>query len=198
MGRNVASTQQSDAQGTQHGVAREQSVTERVQFGKSKARKPKPLQVATDLTVKTLLAKGGSIRQVAAVLGCSPTTIQRIKDRLSAQGEDLKSGLMSPVRDENAGKLIDHFIGKGLKMRTVKGSDALGAVKMYADRRWPVRTEAAPPSRSFVVTNLNIFLPDSQPAAVDVTPTTTRGVLEDGKETREKNLNQFNTCNVRL
>jgi len=33
---------------------------------------------------------------------------------------------------------------------------------------------------------------------VDVTPTTTRGVLEDGKETREKNLNQFNTCNVRL
>jgi hypothetical protein len=105
---------------------------------------------------------------------------------------------MSPVRDENAGKLIDHFIGKGLKIRTVKGSDALGAVKMYADRRWPVRTEAAPPSRSFVVTNLNIFLPDSQPAAVDVTPTTTRGVLEDGKETREKNLNQFNTCNVRL
>jgi hypothetical protein len=105
---------------------------------------------------------------------------------------------LSADRDKKVAKLIDHFIGKGLRMQEIKGSDALGAVKMYADRRWPIRTEAAPPSRSFVVTNLNIFLPDSQPAAVDVTPTTTRGVLEDGKETREKNLNQFNTCNVRL
>jgi hypothetical protein len=148
-----------------------------------------------------MLQQGTSIRKVATALHVSASTVQAAKRRMLAQApdaEDLKSGLMSPQRDQNAGKLIDHFIGKGLKMKAIKGSDALGAVKMYADRRWPVRTEAAPPSRTFVVSNLNIFLPDSQPAAVDVTPTTTRGVLEDGKQTRGENLNQFNTCNVRL
>ena len=194
--------QQSDAQVMPQDVARVEGVTEKVQsYAPGVRRKRNPIQQAADLTIKAMLLQGASIRKVAAALHVSPTTVSRVKARICEQAPDapdLKSGLMSPVRDENAGKLIDHFIGKGLKMRTVKGSDALGAVKMYADRRWPVRTEAAPPSRSFVVTNLNIFLPDSQPAAVDVTPTTTRGVLEDGKETREKNLNQFNTCNVRL
>jgi len=196
MGQNVAPMTQSDAQAG--------SVTEKVQSyapGAGRKYKRSPIAQAADLTIKAMLLQGTSIRKIAAALHVSPGSVQRVKARIcehSPDAPDLKSGLMSPVRDENAGKLIDHFIGKGLKMRTVKGSDALGAVKMYADRRWPVRTEAAPPSRSFVVTNLNIFLPDSQPAAVDVTPTTTRGVLEDGKETREKNLNQFNTCNVRL
>ena len=109
---------------------------------------------------------------------------------------DVKSGLMSQARDKKVAKLVDHFVGRGLLMNDIKGSDALGAAKLYADRRWPVRSEAPPPARTFIQTNLNIFLPDSQPAAVDVTPTTTRGVLEDGKETREKNLNQFKGVNV--
>jgi hypothetical protein len=177
------------------------SVTEKVHPPQRRGKqKPSPVRIAIETTIKAMIQQGSSVRKIAEALSISPNTVQRVRNDMKAllPAEDLKSGLMSPVRDENAGKLIDHFIGKGLKMRTIKGSDALGAVKMYADRRWPVRTEAAPPSRSFVVTNLNIFLPDSQPAAVDVTPTTTRGVLEDGKETREKNLNQFNTCNVRL
>ena len=194
MGQNVAPMTQSDAQAG--------SVTEKVQsYAPGVRRKRNPIQQAADLTIKAMLLQGASIRKVAAALHVSPTTVSRVKARIcehSPDAPDLKSGLMSPVRDENAGKLIDHFIGKGLKMRTVKGSDALGAVKMYADRRWPVRTEAAPPSRTFVVSNLNIFLPDSQPAPQDAPIDTTCSVLEDGKETREKNLNQFNTCNVRL
>lgn len=170
------------------------SVTERVQFGKSKARKPKPLQVATDLTVKALLAKGASIRKVAEVLGCSPTTIQRIKDRLSAQGEDLKSGLLSPARDENAGKLIDHFIGKGLKMKQIKGSDALGAVKMYADRRWPAQQAAPPgPRISFVQINVDVARADLHLGAH---PTPTGGALEDGKTIKGEILNEINTGDV--
>jgi hypothetical protein len=154
--------------------------------------------MAVDHTIKAMIEQGSSVRKIAAALNISANTVQRVRNDMKAllPAEDLKSGLLSPQRDENAGKLIDHFIGKGLKMRTIKGSDALGAVKMYSDRRWPVRSEAPPPARTFIQTNLNIFLPDSSPAAVDVTPTTTRGVLEDGKETREKNLNQFNTCNV--
>jgi hypothetical protein len=169
--------------------------------GTGRKGKRNPIQQAADLTIKAMLLQGVSHRKIAEALNISAMTVSRVKARMCEQApdaEDLKSGLMSPRRDENTGKLIDHFIDKGLKMKKIKGSDALGAVKMYADRRWPVRTEAAPPSRTFIQTNLNIFLPDAQPAAVDVTPTTTRGVLEGGKETREKNLNQFNTCNVRL
>jgi DNA-binding transcriptional regulator YhcF (GntR family) len=163
-------------------------------------RKVNPIRQAVENTIRAMVQQGSSIRKIAAALNISPNTVQRVRNDMKAlQGtEDLKSGLLSPQRDQNTGKLIDHFIDKGLKMKKIKGSDALGAVKMYADRRWPVRSEAPPPARTFIQTNLNIFLPDSQPAAVDVTPTTTRGVLEDGKETREKNLNQFNTCNVRL
>jgi hypothetical protein len=112
--------------------------------------------------------------------------------------EDLKSGLMSADRDVKVAKLIDHMIAKGTRLKEVKGSDAISAAKMYADRRWPVRQEAPPPSRTFIQTNLNIFLPDSQPALQDAPIDTTCSVLEGGKETREKNLNQFNTCSVRL
>lgn len=175
---------------------RELSVTEKVQFGKSKARKPKPLQVATDLTVKSLLAKGGSIRQVAAVLGCSPTTIQRIKDRLSAQGEDLKSDLLSPCRDEKLGKLVDHFLDKGLKLKKIKGSDALGAGKLYADRRWPVRSEAPPPVQLYVNIDLTEFRPDPVAGAQDVTPTTIPCIETDGKQPQAQILNEFKDANV--
>jgi len=122
--------------------------------------------------------------------------MQRLRAQSLEIAEDVKCGLLSADRDKKVAKLIDHFIGKGLRMQEIKGSDALGAVKMYADRRWPVRTEAAPPSRSFVVTNLNIFLPDSQPAPQDAPVDTTCSVLEDGKTQEANNLNQFSTCNV--
>jgi len=176
------------------------SVAEKVHRSLKGPRKVNPIRQAVENTIRAMVQQGSSIRKIAAALNISPNTVQRVRNDMKAllPAEDLKSGLMSPQRDENAGKLIDHFIGKGLKMRTVKGSDALGAVKMYADRRWPVRTEAAPPSRSFVVTNLNIFLPDSQPAPQDAPIDTTCSVLEDGNLTKPKNLNQFNTCNVRL
>jgi hypothetical protein len=122
--------------------------------------------------------------------------MQRLRAQSLEIAEDLKCGLMSADRDVKVAKLIDHMVAKGIRLKEIKGSDALSAAKLYADRRWPVRTEAAPPSRSFVVTNLNIFLPDSAPAPQDVTPTTICSVLEDGKQTSADNLNQFNTCSV--
>jgi hypothetical protein len=103
---------------------------------------------------------------------------------------------MSADRDVKVAKLIDHMVAKGIRLKEIKGSDALSAAKMYADRRWPVRQEAAPPGRTFIKVDLSIFLPDAQPAPQDVTPTTTCSVLEDGNLTKPNNLNQFDTCNV--
>jgi len=123
-----------------------------------------------------MLEQGSSIRDVAKALHLGVMTVQRAKARLIATdpgAEGLKSGLLSPQRDENAGKLIDHFISKGLKMKQIKGSDALGAVKMYADRRWPTQ-QAAPggPPVSFVQINIeSVRLNDNpEPGTLDVTP----------------------------
>jgi hypothetical protein len=77
---------------------------------------------------------------------------------------------MSPQRDQNAGKLIDHFIDKGLKMKKIKGSDALGAVKMYADRRWPAQQAEPPgPRVSFIQINVDCLrsdLPGAHPTTI--------------------------------
>jgi hypothetical protein len=96
-----------------------------------------------------------------------PTTGAKILKRLKEQGEET-SAFLSVPRDEKLAKLVDHFLDKGLKLRKVKGSDAIGAAKLYADRRYPVRSEAPLPSRTFIQTNLNIFLPDPQPATREI------------------------------
>lgn len=144
-----------------------EGVTDKVQSRKLGPRPRNPIQVASDTAIKALMAKGFSVRKTAKFMGISPSTAQKAMTRLRAQGEET-SGLVSVARDEKLGKLVDHYLDKGIKLRNVKGSDALGAAKMYADRRWPVRAEAAPPSRTFVVSNLNIFLPDSQPAPREI------------------------------
>jgi len=137
--------------------------------------------MASDTAIKALMAKGFSVRKAAKFMGISPTTAQKAMTRLREQGE-LISGLMSVERDEKLGKLVDHYLDKGIKLRDVKGSDALGAAKLYADRRYPVRNESAPVSYSFTKVDLNQFLPDPQPApreidlavAVDEPPEGTR------------------------
>ena len=136
-------------------------VAGKVTLQKKRGRRPKPIQIASDMTTKALLTKGISIRKAAEILGVSPTTIQRTKDRLRAQGEEISS-LFTPVRDEKLGKLIDHFVDKGIKMKKIKGSDALGAGKIYADRRYPVRQpEVAGGDISF--TQINISVLSSEP-----------------------------------
>jgi transposase len=194
MGRNVAQTQQSDA--------RTGSVTEKIQsYAPGVRRKRNPIQQAADLTIKAMLLQGASIRKVAAALHVSPTTVSRVKARICEQApdaEDLKSGLMSPRLGEMSAAVVEHFLKKGAKLKTVKGSDAMAAVKTVADRQWPVRQEHGPASFSFANINLNLFLPDSQPAPEGAPVDTTCSVSEDGKQDKDKTLNEFNTCNVRL
>jgi hypothetical protein len=159
-----------------------------------------PVKQAQDLTIKAMLLQGTPQRKIAAALGINASAVQRVRDEMKAQtpdAEDLKSGLMSPRLGEMSAAVVEHFLKKGAKLKTVKGSDAMAAVKTVADRQWPVRQEHSPASFSFTNVNLNLFLPDPQPAALGVTPTTICGVEEGGNLTKPNNLNEFNTSNVR-
>ena len=73
--------------------------------------------------------------------------MQRLRAQSLEIAEDLKIGLMSADRDAKVVKLIDHMIEKGARLKEIKGSDAISAAKMYADRRWPVHQDNAPPVR---------------------------------------------------
>jgi DNA-binding CsgD family transcriptional regulator len=159
---------------------------------------PNPIRIALETNIKAMIQQGSSVRKIAAALSISPNTVQRVRNQMTAllPAEDRKSGLLSPVRDEKVGKLIDHFLDKGVKLKKIKGSDALGAVREYAARRWPVRSEAPPQVKLYVNVDLGQFRPDPLDSAQDVTPTTTSCVSADGKQTEGENLNQFKGANV--
>ena len=123
--------------------------------------------------------------------------MQRLRAQTLEIAEDLKLGLMSADRDAKVVKLMDHMLDKGIRLKDIKGSDALAAAKLYADRRWPVHNEMPPLARTFIQTNLAVFLPDPRPAALDAPVDTTCSVLGDEKTQEAKNLNKSNTCSVR-
>ncbi len=151
--------------------------------------------MASDTAIKALITKGFSVRKAAEFLGISPTSVMRVRKEMTAQAQPGEiSGFLCPARDEKTAKLIDHFFDKGLRVKEIKGSDALGAAKMYADRRWPVQQAAPPnPRISFVQINVDVARADlhvSEP--LDVTPTagpastpTGSGVSPPGLESGE-------------
>jgi len=158
-----------------------------------------PVKQAQDLAIKAMLLQGTPQRKIAAALGINASAVQRVRDEMKARAPDagdLKSSLMSPHLGEMSVAVVEHFLKKGATLRTVKGSDAMAAVKAVQDRQCPVPGDAPAPSRTFIRMDLSIFLPGLAPAPQDAPVDTTCSVLEDGKETREKNLNQFSTCSV--
>ncbi len=179
------------------GVADKVHVTKRVQKPRGKAKNA--TQAAMDHVVRAMILQGSSVRATAQALCISPNTVQRVRNELKElvpEGENLKSGLITPFRDERMGALIDHFVSKGLTLKKVKGSDALGAMKVYADRRWPTHQDNAPPVINFINVDLGQFRPDPLDEAQDVTPTPTGSGAADGKAPQDENLNEFNTGNV--
>ena len=122
--------------------------------------------------------------------------MQRLRAQSLEIAEDLKIGLMSADRDAKVVKLVDHMLDKGVRLKEIKGSDALAAAKLYVDRRWPVRQEHGPVTFNFANVNLNLFLPDSAPAALGAPVDTTCSVLDDGKHSQDENLNQLKDANV--
>lgn len=157
-------------------------------------RKANPVRMAVDNTIKAMIEQGSSVRKIATALNISASTVQRVRNDMKAltPGEDLKTNLLSSARDTRTGLLIDHFIDKGLKLRKVRGSDAIAAAKLYADRRWPTRSEAPPPAELFVHVDLSIFKPDPLDNAKDVTPTTICSVEGEGKNEEGEIINEIN------
>ena len=136
---------------------------------KRKAGRPVK-NIASDLAIRQMLANGVPPGITADILGMSPSTISRVKARLAEQGQDIRP-LLTPVRDEKIGKFVDRFMDAGIKMSTkkIKGSDALGAAKLYADRRYPVRAPDGG-GGSVTYTEVNISLNLGQPGPVEREP----------------------------
>lgn len=144
-----------------------------------RGRKTKPVQMATDLTLKALLAKGLSQRAAADILGISATTVQRIKNRLREQGEEL-APLVSARRNELAGQVLERFMEVGAKLpkTRIRGSDAIAAVKTYNAVAFP---DQAPAGVSISFTAVHIHearLEDPAGAVLELepAPNTTRGI----------------------
>jgi len=148
-----------------------------------KSRRRNLAQLGQDLAFKALRAQGVTQAAAAKALGLAPESGYRLERRLketaAASGqEDPIQALGSRQRDEKTVQVIDHFLDAGARMprSKIKGSDVTTAVKLYADRRWPAKSDQAPPSINFTTVNLiEIRDPAPQPA-LDVTPTPTRGI----------------------
>lgn len=146
-------------------------------------RKRNPIQQASDLTIKAMLGQGASLRTIAEALHLSKTTVARVKARICAQpsgAEDLKSGLMSPLIGEMSIEVVKHFLTEGKKLKVIKGSDAMAAVKVVADRQWPAQ-QAAPagPRIQFVQINIDAVRLDDRPNPIDVTPSCAPSGIND-------------------
>ena len=123
--------------------------------GPRKPRKTNAVQQAMDVSFKALISQGIPKSRAAKILGLSETAGYKIAKRLQAKGEDV-SGLLSAEGDEKLKTLVYRMMDKGAKIRKIKGSDAIGAAKLYADRRFPIRQESGGDTNiSFTVVNLN-------------------------------------------
>jgi hypothetical protein len=117
-----------------------------------------------------MINQGLSVRATAAALGISHTTVQRVRDTMK-EDQTLTNGLMSPELDGLSAEVLHNFMRQGAKMKKVRGSDALGAVKVYADRRWPTKQDQAPQSISFTQINIGQYAPQNPPTEeIEVNP----------------------------
>jgi len=146
-----------------------------------KSRRRNLAQLGQDLAFKALRAQGVTQAAAAKALGLAPESGYRLERRLketaAASGqEDPIQALGSRQRDEKTAQVIDHFLDAGARMprSKIKGSDVTTTLKLYADRRWPSRSEQAP--SNVITTTVNLIeIRDPQPA-LDVTPTPTGGI----------------------
>ena len=68
------------------------------------------------------------------------------------------SDLVSPPMDTKLINLLGNYMERGVKIKKIRGSDALGAAKIYADRRYPILRQDAPkPAFQFVKVDISIY-----------------------------------------
>jgi hypothetical protein len=155
-------------------------------------------RITIDLTIKTLIGQGLSVRQIADTLKCSPSTVQRVRDGMKAIGQEPEA-LVSASRNAQLGKVYDHFLKKGLKIQKVRASDVVAVAKDYRSVAYPTRAEGLPPTYQFVQINLNEASPRNEPLDISPgAPSTTRGSVSDlGKSIMDEFLNDSDGCSVR-
>ena len=127
-----------------------------------KKYRKRPDTRARELAFLSLITSGIKPSKASEMLGFSPGTGSRIAARLREQGNEIPT-LMSASRDEKLLKMIDNFLDQGAKMRKIRGSDAIGVAKLYADRRYPVKQEAGGDSFSFVKVDISVYKNDHFP-----------------------------------
>jgi len=132
------------------------------------------------LAYSVLIANGISREKAATMLGYSPKTARSI-DRVLKE-KSLKLELLSEQRIKKAHRVIDKCLaGKPFgQVETIKDSTALRAAEAVLDRSDPKTQAVAPPARTFIQTNLNIFLPDPppEPKTIDLEPVAVDEPLE--------------------
>lgn len=136
---------------------------------KTKGRRKNAAQMAQELAYKTLRKQGITQREAAKTLGLHPGSGCRIEARI--KDEDQINGLLSPELDGLSVEVLHNFLKQGSKMKKIRGSDALGAVKVYSDRRWPTKNDQPPTSISFTEINIcEVRIDPSNPQSIDITP----------------------------
>jgi hypothetical protein len=142
---------------------------------KTRSRKRSVTGIAQDLAYKTLRSKGVTQEAAAEALGLHKASGCRIEARLREEGQI--DGPMSPRLGEMSLAVVENFLKQGARMRKVKGSDAIAAVKVIADRQWPTRSESTAAPVSFVQINVDTirmeapFNPSNpQSTPIDITP----------------------------
>lgn len=141
---------------------------------------------AAALAVTNMVQRGISPGKAAELLGLNQATGYRIMARQTTDGQ--VSGLLTAQRDDKLAALVDTYLdaGRKKKPKEIKASDALGAAKLYADRRYPTRSDGAGDTNiSFLTVNLGQYGLRSAPEAalLDITPAEpipTPYVLGDG------------------
>ena len=119
-----------------------------------------------------LLKQGLTKSHAAKALGYSTGSIGMLDNAI--ERKNLKSSIVSESNVKiahRAVKLLAQAKTFGC-IETVRAADALRAAEVILDRAEPKTSEAPPPVRTFIQTNLNIFLPDPlpEPKTIDLEP----------------------------
>lgn len=125
---------------------------------------------AAALAITAMARNGIPVSKASEMLGLNPSTGYRMMQKQA--GEAGTSALLSAVRDEKLCALVDNFLDKGIKMKAgkIKASDSLGAAKLYADRRYPLKQDQNGGTQvSFVTVNIG-SVADASPPPLDITP----------------------------
>jgi len=125
--------------------------------GPFKKSRRNPKIAARDALVAQMVAAGVPRSRAAELLGLDGSTGTRIMQRIQGERKGI-SDLVSPPMDTKLINLLGNYMERGVKIKKIRGSDALGAAKIYADRRYPILRQDAPkPAFQFVKVDISIY-----------------------------------------